>query len=124
LLRNLERLVQRSRHAHPLPPEDTPRLIVRTDRQMSRPLHSTPVTWASLLLGAGPPADAATVLNASQFLLLGVLPLATHPSGAAAVSASAFPRSIQKPQTGLAPPPCRTPPGQSAGTRQAHPGAI
>ena len=38
------------------------------------------------------------------------------------VSALAFPRSMQKPQTGLAPPPCRTPPGQSTGTRQAHPG--
>lgn len=26
--------------------------------------------------------------------------------------ALAFPRSMQKPQTGLAPPQCRTPPGQ------------
>ena len=31
---------------------------------------------------------------------------------------------MQKPQTGLASPPCRTPPGQSAGTRQTHPGIM
>ena len=47
---------------------------------MSRPLRSTPITGGSSLLRAGPPADAATVLNASQFLLLGALPLATGPS--------------------------------------------
>jgi hypothetical protein len=32
------------------------------------------------------------------------------------------PRSAQKQQTGLTSPTCRTPPGQSAVTRQAHPG--
>ena len=32
---------------------------------MSRPLHSAPITGASPLLRAGPPASAATVLNAS-----------------------------------------------------------
>ena len=41
-----------------------------------------------------------------------------------AVSNPAFSRSMQKPQTGLASPPCRTPPGQSTGTRQTHPGII
>jgi hypothetical protein len=34
----------------------------------------------------------------------------------------AFPSSIQPRQTRLASPSCRTPPGQSAATRQAHPG--
>jgi O-methyltransferase involved in polyketide biosynthesis len=32
--------------------------------------------------------------------------------------------SMQKPQTGLASPSCRTPPGQSAGLRQTHPGIV
>jgi hypothetical protein len=44
-----------------------------------------PITGASPLLRAGPPADAATVLNASRFLPPGALPLATpgraRPSG-------------------------------------------
>ena len=39
-----------------------------------------------------------------------------------AVSRRAFPRSMQKPQTGLTSPTCRTPPGQKADTRQTHPG--
>jgi len=43
--------------------------------QMARPLHSTPITEASPLLRAGPPARSATVLNNSQFLLLAALPL-------------------------------------------------
>jgi hypothetical protein len=39
------------------------------------------------------------------------------------VSGRAFPRSVREPQTRLMPPPCRAPPGQSSGTRQAHPAA-
>src|SRR5258708_12423280 len=35
--------------------------------QMSRPLRSTPITGASPLLRAGPPAGATTVLSASSF---------------------------------------------------------
>jgi hypothetical protein len=35
--------------------------------QMARPLGSTPITRASSLLQAGPPADPATVLSASRF---------------------------------------------------------
>ncbi len=84
------------------------------------PLRSTPITGASPLLRASPPTHPASVLNTSQFLLLGALPLTT-PNGAA-VSGWAFPRSMQPQQTRLASPSCRTPPGQSAGTRQAHPG--
>ncbi len=84
------------------------------------PLRSTPITGASPLLRASPPTHPASVLNTSQFLLLGALPLTT-PAGAA-VSGWAFPRSVQPQQTRLASPSCRTPPGQSAGTRQAHPG--
>jgi len=85
---------------------------------MTRPLRSTPITGASPLLRAGPPASAATVLNASRFLPPDALPVAVRRNGRA-VSALAFPRSMQKPQTGLAPPSCRAPPGQSTGTRQA-----
>jgi len=51
---------------------------------MSRPLRSTPVTEASPLLRAGPPADAASVLSASRFLPPGALPLdppAAHDQG-------------------------------------------
>ena len=85
------------------------------------PLRSTPITGASPLLRASPPTRPAPVLNTSQFLPLGGLPLTT-PTGAA-VSGRAFPRSMQPQQTRLASPSCRTPPGQSAGTRQAHPGS-
>jgi hypothetical protein len=89
---------------------------------MSRPLRSTPITGASPLLRAGPPARAATVLSTSRFRPVGALPLAPPLTRDRAVSAHAFPRSTRKPQTGLTPPARRTPPGQSAGTRQAHPG--
>jgi hypothetical protein len=49
---------------------------------MSRPLRSAPITGASPLLRAGPPADAVTVLSTSQFPLLGALPLAPGTSRA------------------------------------------
>jgi len=85
---------------------------------MSRPLRSTRITRASPLLRAGPPTGAASVLNASRFLPLGVLP-ATHClpwlGPQQVISSPAFPRSMQKPQTGLTPPLCRTPPGQEHG---------
>jgi len=44
------------------------------------------------------------------------------PAPARTVSRCAFSRSMQEPQTRFTSPPCRTPPGQSAGTRQARPG--
>ena len=53
------------------------RLIERTQPRMTRPLGSTPITGASQLLRAGPPAHPATVLNPSRFRPLGTLPLAT-----------------------------------------------
>jgi len=81
---------------------------------MSRPLRSAPVTGTSPLLRAGPPARAATVLSASRLQPPGALPLASR-SLAGAVSAHAFPRSARKPQTGLAPPARRAPPGQQYG---------
>jgi hypothetical protein len=46
---------------------------------MSRPLRSTPITGVSSLLRAGPPARAASVLNASRFPPPSALPLANSP---------------------------------------------
>src|SRR5262245_38395908 len=89
---------------------------------MVQPLRSPPVTGGSSLLRAGPPARLATVLDASQFLLLDALPLAAG-HVPTAVSRHAFSPSVQKPQIRLASPSCRTPPGQQTGTRQAHPEA-
>jgi len=80
---------------------------------MSRPLRSAPVTGVSALLRAGPPAGAVTVLSAWRFPPPGALPLASgQKNSREAVPAPAFPRSVRKPQTGLAPPSCRAPPGQ------------
>jgi hypothetical protein len=45
----------------------------------------------------------------------------SHPFPPAALSRR--PRSVQEPQTRLAPPPCQTLPGQYSGTGQAHPGS-
>src|SRR6266704_526013 len=45
---------------------------------MSRPLRSAPVTGASPLLRAGPPAGSASVLCTPRFLSPGALPLATR----------------------------------------------
>src|SRR6266576_6342211 len=49
---------------------------------MSRPLRSAPVTGASALLRAGPPANPASVLRAPRFLSPGTLPLAAQPTAA------------------------------------------
>ena len=84
---------------------------------MVRPLRSAPITGDSSLLRTGPPAHATSVLNASQSLLLDALPLATTVT----VAPRAFSRSMRKPQIKFTSPPCRTPPGQSTGTRQTPP---
>ena len=52
------------------------RLIEQTQPQMTRPLRSTPITGASPLLRAGPPARPASVLTPSRFPPHGALPLA------------------------------------------------
>ena len=90
---------------------------------MTRPLRSPPprAAGASPLLQAGPPAHPASV-----FSPLRVLPAWDAPSHRpqAVVSGCAFPRSVQKQQTRLTSPSCRTPSGQSAGTRQTPPGPL
>jgi len=84
---------------------------------MSRPLRSTPITGASALLRAGPPADSRI---GTPRLAISVArrspsrhppPIAVSDSQQVPVSEPAFLRSMQKPQNRLAPPLCRTPPG-------------
>jgi hypothetical protein len=58
----------------------------------------------------------------TQHLAVSAAVISLSPPARAALSRWAFPRSPQPQQTRLASPSCRTPPGQSAGTRQAHPG--
>ena len=110
-LRDIERLAWRLQLAHSTPPRTPP--VDRTNKpRTTRPLRSAPITGASPLLRAGPPANPATVLSPSRFPPLGTLPLAPHRLQARAVSGHAFPVPRREPQTGLASPPCRTPPGQ------------
>jgi hypothetical protein len=94
---------------------------------MTLPLRSSPITGPSSLLRSGPPLCPASVLNPSRISRLGLsLPPATAgpcwrhwpPAGAR----RQVPTFRTEAQTKLTPPPCRTPPGQSAGSRQAHPG--
>ena len=83
---------------------------------------------ASQLPRGGPPLCHASVLSPSRFQPLEDLPstnsrrLDRHwPAAGARRQVPTFHTGAQ---TKLAPPPCRTPPGQSTGTRQAHPGAM
>src|SRR5947209_13925087 len=119
-LRYIERLALRLQLVHQTPPRRIARLIEQTQPRTTLPLGSTPITGVSQLLRAGPPAFPATVLNPSRFRPLGTLPLST--SNLVPVSGNAFPRSAWKQQIRLALPLCRTPPGQSTGTRQTCPG--
>ena len=91
---------------------------------MTRPLRSARYRASSLLRG-GPPLRRASLLRPSRCLPLGRLALA--PSGPKAHFAdrgiaAQVPTFHTRAQAELAPPPCRTPPGQSAGSRQAHRG--
>ena len=82
---------------------------------------------ASQLPRGGPPLCPAPVLSPSQNLLLGVLPCTARPqahagaTGRPAPSGRQVPTFRAGPRPELAPPSCRTPPGQSAGSPQAHP---
>ena len=109
----------------PAPPT-SPRLTNQQAR-MTRPLRSSPITGpSSLLRSVRPCAPHRYSPLADQ--PLGVLPstddrrprpLHWPPVGAG----RQVPTFHTRAQTKLAPPPRRTPPGQSAGTRQTHPGA-
>ena|SRR5665647_1363134 len=78
---------------------------------MTRPLRSDPITGPSPLLRTGPPAQPPSEPYRAH------LPVLNHRQGCCA-----FSRSAREQQVGLTSPPCRTPPGQSAHIRQAHPG--
>src|SRR5262249_37543911 len=81
-------------------------LLERTQPRTTRPLRSTPITGASSLLRAGPPAcprDGTHVPTDTRSPAACVaLPLAAHWS--AAVSGHAFSRPAGEQQTGLTPP--------------------
>ena len=96
-------------------------LIERTQPRTTRGLRSAPITRASALLRAGPPARPAPVLSPSRHQHRLGTSLSPARSNSRAVSGHAFSCSARKPQTGLASSTCRTPPGQSADIRQAHP---
>src|ERR1019366_3048379 len=98
------------------------RLIRRIKPRTTRPLRSAPVTGTSPLLRTGPPARPATVLSPLRFSRSGCSLSAGPGNRDRPVSGRAFSCSVRKPQTGLASSACRTPPGQQADIRQAHPG--
>src|SRR5215510_8612749 len=79
-------------------PDQTPGCSCDQDR-MSQPLRSALITRVSSLLRAGPPARHESVLDASQFPLLGALPLAPSPNPRKEENSigRAFPRSPQEP---------------------------
>jgi hypothetical protein len=84
---------------------------------------------ASPLLRDGPPLCRAPVLGPSQFPLLGDLPCPTSRRPAlrhwpAVLARRQVPMFRTRARVELAPPLRRTPPGQSTGTRPAHPGVI
>ena len=92
-------------------------------------LRSSPITGPSSLLRVGPPLCPASVLNPSRISRLRLsLPRPTAgpcwrhwpPAGAG----RQVPTFHTRAQAKLTPPPCRTPPGQSAGTRQAESQAV
>jgi hypothetical protein len=88
---------------------------------MTRPRRSTRITRSQLPRG-GPPLRHASLLKPSRFQPLGPLALADsehHPHFAVRGITAQVPTFHTEAQAKLAPPPCRTPPGQSAGSRQA-----
>src|SRR5207344_1069319 len=93
-LRYVKRLVLQIRLAHSRPPRPCP-VARATKPQMSQPLHSTPITGASSLLRAGPPARPHRYSTPHSFRCLAHS--LSHPPplrGASTVSAHAFPRFV------------------------------
>ena len=120
-LRDLKRLARRLQLVHATPPRELP--VDRTNTATNDPAPSLRPHYrgftATTSRSASASRDGTQPLAASA--PLGALPLARPHSGRA-VSGHAFSCSARKPQTGLASSTCRTPPGQSADSRQAHPG--
>jgi len=102
-------------------PRSSSRMIRLTERTTATddPAPSSAlITRASSLLRAGPPARPRDGTQSLTFCPLETLPLATHSGSSVGVR---LPRSTRKQQISLTSPPCRTPPGQINGTRQALP---
>src|SRR5258708_14902672 len=91
-------------------PGTTPPFLMRTNPDEPAPsLHPHYTSFTTTTSQSANTCRTGT--QRLQFQLSSALPLApATPPGA--VSAPAFPRSVRKPQTGLAPPSCRAPPGQ------------
>jgi hypothetical protein len=87
---------------------------------MSRPLRSAPITGASALLRAGPPARAATVLSTSPFQRLGALPLVLPRRSSIDARLPMFPHASRRPGSRHLHAGHRL--ASNAGFRQAHPG--
>ena len=96
-LRNIKRLALRLQLAHAVPPRPTARLTRRTQPRMTLPLGSAPITEASQLPRAGPPARLATVLSPSRFRPLGRLRLAALTRAAVSSRAFSVPRRRSRP---------------------------
>jgi hypothetical protein len=110
-----------------LPDSPPGRPVARANKPRNEPAPSLHPHYRSF--GATTSRSASRVprrYSTSPVSAVDALPL-THPARhrrhGRAVSAPAFPRSVQEPQTRLAPPTCRTPPGPYSGTRQAYPGS-
>lgn len=111
-LRNLKRLARQLQLVHATPPGEHP--VDRTNTATDNPAPSLRPHYRDFLAttsrSAGVPRDGTQRLTVSTAW--------RAPSCAAAPSAptrcrgDTFPGSMQKPQIRLAPPPCRTPPGQ------------
>ena len=117
----------RLRLAHPAPP--TRRRLTAKLTRTTPPLRSRPITGRSSLLREGPPLRPASLLSPSRFPPLEALapddqpqatttPLASRPIGA-----TGSPVPHESPDHARATIHAGHPPGQSAGSRQARPGA-
>ena len=113
---NRERLVLRLWFAHPAPP--TSRRLTTKRTRTTRPLRSTRITRLHRYYETVRPCAPHRYSAPRSFGCLGFSlgrPRG-RPPRPAAYRGDRFPRSIPEPETKLAPPPCRTPPGQSAGS--------
>src|SRR6266536_2694692 len=103
------------------------RLLPTTGRLTTRTFHGEPSPWLHPHYQGFPATTRRSASGSSNGTqLLAVSAAWSAPSRPAsqrrAMSAPAFQRSRQEPQTGFTPPLCRTPSGQYMGTRQTHPG--
>ena len=90
---------------------------------MTRPLRSPPTAPSRRLPATTGRSASAPRISTQPLAGSARLGRSLAPP-TAVVSGCAFPRSVQEQQTRLTSPSCRTPSGQSAGTRQTPPGPL